>query len=204
MRPVEVTGHPPDPAGRRILTIPNVLSVVRLCCIPVVLWLLFAREHRAAAGWLLGGLGATDWVDGYVARHFNQVSELGKVLDPVADRLLLIVCGGAIIIDGSVPVWFAALVVVREVLVGGTLLVLYLLGMQRFDVRWVGKAGTFCLMFALPFFLASESTLGWRDTGRVLAWCFGIPGLVLSWVAAAQYVPIARQALAEGRRARRR
>ena len=92
-------GERPD----RILTIPNVITVVRLLCLPVFLWLLFDEENRAAAAWLLGVLGATDFVDGYIARHFNQVSELGKILDPVADRLLFFVGVGAILIDGSVP-----------------------------------------------------------------------------------------------------
>ena len=79
------------------------------------------EDDRASAAWLLGVLGATDWVDGYVARHLNQVSELGKVLDPIADRLLFIVCVGGILIDGSVPTWFGVAVLAREVVVGGTL-----------------------------------------------------------------------------------
>ena len=83
------------------------------------LWLLFVEEDRATAAALLAVLGVTDFLDGYIARHFDQVSNLGKVLDPVADRLIFIVGGGAILIDGSVPTWFAVLVLVREVLVVG-------------------------------------------------------------------------------------
>ena len=79
------------------------------------LCLLFGRDDRAAAAWLLAVLGATDWVDGYIARHFDQVSELGKILDPVADRLLFFVGVGGILIDGRCPVWFAVAVLVREV-----------------------------------------------------------------------------------------
>ena len=93
-----------------MLTVPNVITCARLLCIPLFLWLLFAQDDRASAAWLLGLVGATDWVDGYVARHFHQVSELGKVLDPIADRLLFFVCGGAILIDGSVPTWFGVAV----------------------------------------------------------------------------------------------
>jgi cardiolipin synthase len=187
----------------RVLTVPNVITVVRLACIPVFLWLLFVQENRLAAGLLLGALGATDWVDGYIARHFNQVSELGKVLDPAADRLLFIVCVGAIIIDGSAPVVFSVLVVVREVLVGGSLLVLTAFGMRRFDVSWWGKAGTFGLMFTFPIFLFAAAGDGaFNDFCWVVAWLVGIPSLIISYYAAFTYIPVMRRALAEGRAAR--
>ncbi|HEX6165253.1 MAG TPA: CDP-alcohol phosphatidyltransferase family protein [Acidimicrobiales bacterium] len=185
--------------GAGVFTLPNVITLARLACLPLFLWLLFGRENRAAAAWLLAALGITDWVDGYLARHLHQESELGKVLDPVADRLLFFVGAGGILVDGSVPVWFAVVVLVRETLVGVTTLVLAALGARRIDVTWFGKAGTFFLMIAFPLFLASHSTLGWADTAEVLAWLAGIPGLALSLYAAAAYVPLARRALREGR-----
>jgi cardiolipin synthase len=189
---------PPDTS--RILTIPNVVSVVRLCCIPLFLWLLFGADDRSSAAYLLAVLGATDWVDGYVARHFNQVSDLGKVLDPTADRLLLAVGVIGILIDGSVPVWIAVLTIARETLVGGATLVLATLGARRIDVTWWGKAGTFGLLCAYPLFLGSHADdLGWEDLAGVLAWVCVIPGLIFSYVAAAGYIPLARRALAEGR-----
>src|SRR4029450_2772640 len=89
--------------ARDVLTLPNLITLARLACLPVFLWLLFGQENRAGAAALLAILGITDWVDGYLARHLNQVSELGKILDPVADRLLFIVGAGGILIDGSVP-----------------------------------------------------------------------------------------------------
>jgi cardiolipin synthase len=183
----------------RILTVPNVITVVRLAMLPVFLWLLFAQDDRAKAAALLAVLGITDFLDGYIARHFNQVSDLGKVLDPVADRLLFFVGVGGILIDGSVPVWFAVAVLVREALVAGATVALAALGARRIDVTWFGKAYTLLLMIAFPLFLASESTVGWADTARTLAWLAGIPGLVLSWYSAALYVPRARVALAEAR-----
>ena len=183
----------------RILTVPNVITVVRLALLPVFLWLLFAQEDRAKAAALLALLGITDFLDGYIARHFHQVSDLGKILDPVADKALFFVGAGGILIDGSVPVWFAVAVLVREALVAGATISLAMLGARRIDVTWFGKAGTFCLMIAFPLFLTSESTVGWADTAETLAWMIGIPGLALSWYAAALYVPLARQALAEGR-----
>ncbi|HET6952831.1 MAG TPA: CDP-alcohol phosphatidyltransferase family protein [Acidimicrobiales bacterium] len=196
----ETTSPPPSPgAGAGALTLPNLVTVVRLACLPVFLWLLFGVEDRAAAAWLLAALGITDWVDGYLARHMGQESELGKILDPVADRLLFFVGAGGILIDGSVPTWFAVVVLVRETLVGGATLLLAALGAKRIDVTWFGKAGTFFLMMSFPLFLASHSDLSWADTAGVLAWLTGIPGLALSLYAAALYVPLARRALAEGR-----
>ncbi|MGI8793426.1 MAG: CDP-alcohol phosphatidyltransferase family protein [Acidimicrobiales bacterium] len=193
----------PDPAGEdRILTVPNLISLIRLACIPLFLYLLFGRDNRYGAAWLLGGLGATDWVDGYIARRFKQVSNLGKVLDPTADRLLVGVGVIAILIDGSVPVWIAWATIVREVLVSLAVLGLAALGAKRIDVQWVGKAGTFALMTAFPLFLCGNSTAFWADQAQVAAWVFAIPGLALAWYAAAAYVPIAIEALRAGRQGR--
>ena len=134
-------------------------------------------------------------IDGFIARHFNQVSNLGKILDPVADRLLFILGVGGIVVDGAVPAWFAVAVLVREGLVGGATITLGLLGVRRIDVTWFGKAYTLLLMLAFPLFLASHSTLGWADGARTAAWIVGIPGLVLSYWSAVLYVPMARNAL---------
>ena len=194
------SGGAPGRGG--VVTLPNLVTVARLCCLPLFLWLLFGREDRAAAAWLLAGLGISDWVDGFLARRLGQVSELGKVLDPVADRLLFLVGAGGILIDGSVPTWFAVTVLVRETLVGGATVVLAALGARRIDVTWFGKAGTFGLMIAFPLFLAHNSDLSWADTAGILAWVAGIPGLALSLYAAVLYVPLARRALADGRDAR--
>lgn len=192
-----------QPADRGLLTVPNLISIIRLCCIPVFLYLLFGRDDRASAAWLLGGLGATDWVDGYIARRWNQVSEIGKVLDPAADRLLFIVGITAIIIDRSAPLWFCLLVLVREAVIGGAMVVLTALGMKRFDVTYLGKCATFALMFAFPGFLLGESGIRFEDAFRAAAWICGIPGLVLSYYTAVVYVPKMRQNLAQGRAERR-
>ena len=142
----------------RILTVPNVVTVIRLLCIPLFIWLL-ARPNRSgyvSAAVLLAVLGATDGVDGYVARHFHQVSTLGKVLDPVADRLLLGVAALAIVIVGAVPTWVAVAALSREALVALGFLVVAAAGGRRVDVQWAGKAGTFGLMLAFPLFLAGH------------------------------------------------
>ena len=105
-------------ARRGIYWLPNLFTLARLLCLPIFLYLLFGRDNQAAAAWMLGALGATDWVDGYLARRLGQVSEFGKVFDPTADRILFIVAIVAIMIDGSMPVWFGVAVLAREVLVG--------------------------------------------------------------------------------------
>src|SRR3954463_5238005 len=97
-----------DPKAR-IVTVPNLISVVRLLCVPVFVWLLADDELLAAAA-LLAVLGANDWVDGWIARRFDQGSDLGKVFDPVADRILLLVAGIALIAQGSVPLVIGVLV----------------------------------------------------------------------------------------------
>lgn len=190
------------PTEDRILTVPNLLSLGRLACVPVFVWLLFGRDDRAGAAWLLGALGATDWVDGVVARRFGQVSTLGKVLDPTADRILLGVGVASILADGAVPAWLGWTVVTREVLVSAAVLALAAAGAARIDVAWVGKAGTFGLMWAFPLFLMSHAPVGWHQTARALAWVFAIPGLALSLYAAVAYLPRCRAALREGRAAR--
>jgi len=186
----------------RILTVPNAITLVRLACIPVFLWLLFGAGRQTDAAILLAVLGATDWVDGFVARRYGQVSTVGKVLDPVADRVLVVTAVIAIIVHGAVPVWFGVATLAREVVVSGAVLLLASLGAARIDVLWIGKAGTFALMFAYPAFLLSYGTAGWQEPIRVVAWLTGTVGLVLAWAAAASYVPVAKRALADGRRSR--
>jgi len=191
-----------DPLDR-ILTAPNVITMVRLLCIPLYLWLLFGAHHQIAAAVLLAALGATDWVDGFVARRYGQVSTFGKVLDPTADRILVGTAVISIMIYGAVPLWFGLATIAREVLVSAMVLLLASLGAARIDVLWVGKAGTFGLMFAYPTFLLGDGTAGWQEPIRIIAWATGLVGLGLAWWAAASYIGPARRALRQGRAARR-
>jgi cardiolipin synthase (CMP-forming) len=166
------------------------------------LWLLFGLHRQTLAAVLLAALGATDWIDGYVARRFHQVSTLGKVLDPAADRILVGTAVIAVIVHGAVPLWFGLATLAREVLVSLMVLLLASLGAARINVLWVGKAGTFGLMFAYPGFLLSYGTAAWQSPLRVAAWICGAVGLTLAWVAAAAYVRPARDALRAGRAGR--
>jgi cardiolipin synthase len=187
----------------RIFTVPNVITLVRLLCIPLFLWLLFGAHHQTAAAILLAVLGATDWIDGFVARRYGQVSTFGKVLDPTADRILVGTAVISIMIYGAVPLWFGIATIAREVLVSAMVLLLAAMGAARIDVLWVGKAGTFGLMFAYPTFLLGDGTAGWQEPIRIIAWVTGLIGLALAWWAAGSYIAPARQALRDGRAARR-
>jgi len=181
-----------------LFTVPNLISAIRLACVPLFVVLLLVQHQRAAATWLLAGIGATDWVDGFIARRWHQVSTIGKVLDPVADRVALLVGVVAILVDGSAPLWLGIAALSREALISVGTLVVAALGadQKRIDVQWVGKAGTFGLFFAFPMFLAARADLGSPTVWRALAWTFAIPGIVLSWWALITYIPLARKALA--------
>jgi cardiolipin synthase (CMP-forming) len=189
-------------------TWPNVVTLARLALIPVFVWLLFGTHHRALAAWLLGGLGATDWVDGWLARRLSQTSTVGKILDPTADRILVMVGLLGVAAAGGVPWWFAGATLVREVLVSVLTLLLAVLGAARIDVLWWGKVSTFVLMTTFPLFLLTSNAVGtplaeWQRLLREATWVAGVAGLALAWVVFIGYVKPAARALAEGRAARR-
>ncbi|MEP6624201.1 MAG: CDP-alcohol phosphatidyltransferase family protein [Acidimicrobiia bacterium] len=194
----------PELRDRGLWTIPNLISVLRLLAIPWFAWLLLHDDRKIAAGVLLAVLGATDWVDGYIARRFDQGSTFGKIIGAVADRVLLITGAVVLLIDGTVPRWVGVLVLVREAIISIATVGLAALGARRIDVQWVGKAGTLALMIALPMFLWLDDTV--PGTGHnvlaVVTWTFTMAGLGLSYYATAGYIPIARAALRDGRKGR--
>jgi cardiolipin synthase (CMP-forming) len=178
------------------VTIPNLVSLARIALVPVMLWLLLVSDRPAAAGWLFAFIGASDWVDGYLARRLDQVSALGKILDPVADRLAVAaaVVGGWI--SGALPWPVAAAIVGREGLVAvGALLLAWRIRVAV-EVRPVGKAATFGVYAGVAAFLIHA---GW-DTAFFAwaAWLAVVPGLVLYYAAAVLYVGDARRALRAG------
>jgi cardiolipin synthase (CMP-forming) len=185
----------------RIVTLPNMISLVRLACAPLFVWLLL-DDHPIAAAVLLAVLGASDWVDGWIARRFDQGSNLGKVLDPVADRVLLLTAAIALTVDGSVPVVVGVLVLARELLISIAVVALAAVGARRIDVQWAGKAGTLALMVAFPLFLWADNIHSGHDVVLAAAWFFTVSGLVFSYYATLTYVPLARRALRDGRNAR--
>lgn len=186
------------PGERRVLTLPNGLSALRLACVPVFVVLLVqpGRADWLPAAVLLGALGATDWVDGFLARRLGQVSTVGKVLDPAADRLLLVTAAVSTVALGAVPVAVAALALAREALVAAGFLYVAAAGGHRMDVQLVGKAGAFGLMCALPLFLAGHSGVAWHRAAEILGWVFAVPALVLAWASLLTYARAARRVLA--------
>jgi len=199
-----VTDHvdAPEKPGEvdTLWTVPNLVTLIRLLLLPVFVWVLFGVPSRQAAAWMLGGLGLTDWVDGYLARRLGQTSEFGKKFDPTVDRLWFVVGVVAIVINGSIPIWIAVAVLAREVIVGVAVTVATLaFGMERFDVTWWGKTATFLLMFAVPGFLMAESTVIGAGGFEVAAWSFAIPGLILSYYTGVAYIPSIREGIRAGR-----
>lgn len=188
----------------RILSLPNVVTTARLVLVPVFVVLLVQPHHRDwySAAILLAALGSTDWVDGQLARRLDQVTTLGKILDPTADRVLLVTAVIGILAVGAVPVPIAVIAITREGLVAVAALVLAALGVRRIDVTLIGKAGTFGLMCAFPLLLTGHSTASWHQTALVLGWISSIAGLVFGWISILVYVPLARQAITEGRSAK--
>jgi cardiolipin synthase len=183
-----------------LLTLPNLFTLVRLLCLPLFLYLLLWRDNQAAAAFLLVGLGATDWVDGYLARRLGQVSEFGKKFDPTVDRLVFIVALLAIIADDAAPRWFCIAVLVRELLVGGAVAIATVFfSMARFDVTFLGKTATFLLLGAVPAFVLGSSDFPGHDWFTALGWILGIPGLAQSWYTAIRYIPEIRRSVALGR-----
>lgn len=195
----EVSG---DQDLSRILTWPNAVTVLRLAGIPLYVWLLFSTSHQLASGLLLGAIGATDWVDGFLARRYHQVTNLGKVLDPIADRALVLTAVVTVAVYGAVPWWFAIATLAREVVVSAAVLALAALGAARIDVVWLGKAGTFGLMCAYPWLLMAHGPSTWQLVLRDAAWVAGGVGLTLAWIATFAYVRPARVAFANGREGR--
>jgi len=177
-----------------ILTVPNLFTLARLLCVPILLWLLHGVDRPYTAAVLLAVLGATDWVDGYLARLLGQQSKFGRVFDPTVDRLLFLVALISMLIIDAAPAWFLLAVFVREALVSLAALYLGARGVRTVKVSWWGKTATFGLLFALPLFLAASAEPSGEAIYRSLAWVMGLPSLALSWLSAIGYLPLLRTA----------
>lgn len=190
------TSHAPvdGPATGRVLTVPNGLSVLRLLLVLVFAVLL----ARSADGWallVLAVAGATDWLDGVLARALDQRSRLGELLDPAADRLFIVVTLVALTAREVVPAWLVVAVVGRDVLLALVLVLLVRRGIGPLPVHFVGKAGTFALLYAFPLLLLAQWDHPVGSVAGVLGWAFAWWGLGLYWLAAAVYLRQAGGAL---------
>lgn len=173
-----------------ILTVPNLFTLGRLVCVPILVWLVHSVDRPYAAAVLLAVLGATDWVDGYLARLLGQQSKFGRVFDPTVDRLLFLVALASMLIIDAAPAWFLVAILVREAAVSLAALYLGARGVRTIKVSWWGKMATFGLLFALPLFLAASAEPSGAAVYRALAWVMGLPSLVLSWMSAVGYLPL--------------
>jgi cardiolipin synthase (CMP-forming) len=186
----------PVASSRRVATVPNLLSLVRILLIPVFVVLLLRRDTRLAGFLLLGAVVSTDWVDGIIARRTGQVTELGKLLDPVADRLALAAALVTLVVVDLFPLWAAALILARDIAVlvaGGYFLVRY--GV-RIDVRKIGKYATFTLMWGIPLIAWGNAGLPLDDLLLVLGWVWFPVGTVEYYAAGVAYAGDLRRALA--------
>jgi cardiolipin synthase len=184
-----------DKLADRLVTVPNLLSVIRLAGVPLFLWLLLGPK---ADGWALVVLvasGVTDWLDGKLARWLNQTSRLGMLLDPAADRLYTLATVVAFVIRGIVPWWVAAVLVGRDALVMACLALLRRAGFGPPDVTYTGKAATFALMYAFPLLLLAQGTSTAATIARPVAYAFAIWGSVLFLWSGLLYVVQAQSAL---------
>ena len=179
----------------RVLTIPNLVSFLRLASVPVFWWILLVDENITLAGGLVFAIGWTDWLDGYLARRLNQVSDLGKALDPVADRAMIAsaVIGGLIV--GVLPGFIGWGLLIREGFMALVALILMIRKAGQLEVRWLGKAATVALYGAIPAFYVGQGEF-LPGLFLAIAWFFGVIGLVLYWYVAVQYFGDTRDRLA--------
>lgn len=179
-----------------VLTVPNAISAVRLLLVPVFALLLAQGEDLWALA-VLAVSGASDWLDGTLARALNQQSRLGELLDPSADRLFILVTLVALAARGVVPVWLVVAIVLRDVLLAFFVLYLNHVGVGPLPVHLVGKAGTFALLYAFPLLLIAEWPGVVGTVAGVVGWAFAWWGVGLYWFGAVLYV---RQGAGELRR----
>jgi cardiolipin synthase (CMP-forming) len=182
-------------AGSAIATVPNLLSAIRILLIPAFVALLLSEETRVLGFLFLGLVVSTDWVDGYLARRTGQVSELGKILDPVADRLALAAALITFVVLDAFPLWAALLVVVRDAMVLVVGAVLALAHGPRIEVSTMGKYATFTLMWGIPLVAWGNLGIFPDDAFRVIGWTWFLVGTVEYYVATAGYAIELRRAL---------
>ncbi len=183
-----------DP-GDRVLTVPNIISMARLAGVPVFLWLVLGPRADWWAVGLLIAAGLSDWLDGKLARAWNQQSRLGQVLDPAADRLYIAATLAGLAVRGIIGWWLVAVLVSRELVLGVALLVLRRHSFGPLQVSFLGKAATLCLLYAFPLLFLGSHAGAAALAARVTGWAFAIWGSALYWWAAALYLTQTRQVI---------
>ncbi|GAB3142710.1 CDP-alcohol phosphatidyltransferase family protein [Micromonospora sonneratiae] len=187
-QPTGDTAARPVGAASRVFTVPNLISFGRLLGVPLFLYLFLVPQADIAALVVLAVGGTSDWVDGYLARRLRQVSRLGELLDPLADRLYILATLVAFTAREVVPWEFTAALLARELLLLGSLAVLRRYGYGPPPVHYVGKTATFILLAAFPVLLLADAVSGAATVAGAIGWGLAWWGLVLYWVAGALYV----------------
>ena len=172
----------------RILTVPNALSVLRLLLIPLFLWLILVEQADMAAVVVLAVSGITDWADGLIARTTGQITRLGRLLDPLVDRVTIAATLVGLALRDLIPWWLVGLLVAREVLLLLLVPQLRRHGLLALPVHYLGKAATFALFWGFPFVLVGAGSATWEQVLGALGWAFVIWGTALYWYAALLYV----------------
>ena len=161
MSRVRSTTRPPRSPEQRWLTVPNALSALRLATVPVFVG-LFIAGHTNPAVIIYGCAAWTDFFDGMIARRLNQVSELGKMLDPLADRVFILALALMLVVRGTLVWWLAAIIIGRDVLVLAIYPFIGRRGLQPIPVNFVGKCATALLLFGLTWLAVSATTVSWH------------------------------------------
>jgi cardiolipin synthase (CMP-forming) len=175
-------------ATDRVLTVPNLISFARLLGVPLFLWLLLGPHYDVAAVVVIAVGAGSDWVDGYVARRLGQVSRLGQLLDPFADRLYILATLAALTVRDVVPWEYAAALVLRELMMVVCLAVLRRHGYGPPAVHYLGKTATFIILFAFPVLLLAHAAPSTAAVAGPIGWGLAWWGIVLYWLAGFLYV----------------
>jgi cardiolipin synthase (CMP-forming) len=183
-----------DVVSSRVLTVPNVISFLRLLLVPVFAVLL-ATGNDGWAFVVLAASAASDWLDGVLARRLGQVSRLGQLLDPAADRLFIVVTLVALTWREIIPWWLLVVLVLRDVVLAVLLLVLARADYGPLPVHLAGKAGTFALLYAFPLLLLSQWSSWLGTVAGVFGWAFALWGVALYWFAGGLYLAQAARLL---------
>ncbi|GIF62986.1 CDP-diacylglycerol--glycerol-3-phosphate 3-phosphatidyltransferase [Asanoa ishikariensis] len=189
----------PAVASDRVLTLPNLISFLRLVGVPIFLWLMLGPHHDVAAVIVLAVGGSSDWIDGWVARRLGQVSRLGELLDPLADRLYILAVLVAFTWREIVPWEFTAALVARELMMIVCLAVLRRNGFGPPQVHYLGKTATFILLAAFPVLLLAKAVPAIETGAAAAGWGLAWWGIVLYWIAGFLYVGQASRVIRAGR-----
>jgi len=190
-----------DALGDRVLTLPNLLSLIRLLGVPLFLWLLLGPHADGWAIVVLALSGLTDWADGKLARALGQSSKLGALLDPAADRLYIVATLIAFVLRDVVPLWVVVVLLGRELVLGLTLLALRRAGWPPLQVHYLGKAATFLLLYAFPMLLLADGDNPVASVAQPIAYALTVWGAALYVLAGVFYVVQAAGLLVGDRRA---